>query len=228
MNRLIRMVSAAQSYRCNAKVSVETQLRQTGEESARPRGIVGLLGAGTGLGVSGLVPTGNSWISGRPNPDLHRASDPQFAESGELERPQAAGCRFTRPPRPRRRQRRSMPLRRASGGANSRPSRLCGSANGSKSFPSSPIRPRYVESYIRQMPSRACTCHYARSSRRPLPERRSRQQTAVSGLAQHRKGLEDAAYHLAASSQSVRHSVRRALHLRHQLRFLTGLSTQNS
>ncbi|WP_253195444.1 integrase core domain-containing protein, partial [Burkholderia cenocepacia] len=43
-------------------------------------------------------------------------------------------------------------------------------------------------------------------------------QTAVSGLAQHRKGLEDAAYHLAASSQSVRHSVRRAIHRRHQLR----------
>jgi glucokinase len=40
----------------------ETQLRQTGGESARPGGIVGLLGAGTGLGVSGLVPTGNSWI----------------------------------------------------------------------------------------------------------------------------------------------------------------------
>ncbi|MDN8030864.1 hypothetical protein QZN17_20045, partial [Burkholderia multivorans] len=28
----------------------------------------------------------------------------------------------------------------------------------------------------------------------------------------------DAAYHLAASSQSVRHSVRRAIHRRHQLR----------
>ncbi len=27
------------------------------------------------------------------DPDLHRASDPQFAESGELEGPQAAGCR---------------------------------------------------------------------------------------------------------------------------------------
>ncbi|CDN61778.1 transposase [Burkholderia cenocepacia H111] len=63
---------------------------------------------------------------------------------------------------------------------------------------------------------------------RPLPERRSRQQTTASGLAQHRKGLEDAAYHLAASSQSVRHSVRRAIHLRHQLRFLTDLSTRNS
>jgi len=57
-----------------------------------------------------------------------------------------------------------------------------------------------------------------RQEPRPLPERRSRQQTAVSGLAQHRKGLEDAAYHLAASSQSVRHSVRRAIHRRHQLR----------
>ncbi|WP_326833633.1 conjugal transfer protein TraG N-terminal domain-containing protein [Burkholderia cenocepacia] len=30
--------------------------------------------------------------------------------------------------------------------------------------------------------------------------------------------MEDAAYHLAASSQSVRHSVRRAIHRRHQLR----------
>ncbi|WP_241021452.1 ATP-binding protein, partial [Burkholderia sp. Ac-20344] len=29
----------------------------------------------------------------------------------------------------------------------------------------------------------------------------------------------DAAYHLATSSQSVRHSVRRAIHRRHQLRF---------
>ena len=58
-----------------------------------------------------------------------------------------------------------------------------------------------------------------RQEPRPLPERRSRQQTAVSGLAQHRKGLEDAAYHLATGSQSVRHSVRRAIHRRHQLRF---------
>ncbi|ABE36215.1 transposase, Mutator family protein [Paraburkholderia xenovorans LB400] len=46
-------------------------------------------------------------------------------------------------------------------------------------------------------------------------------------FAQHRKGLEDAACHLAASSQPVRHPVRRTIHLRHQLRFLTGLSTQD-
>jgi transposase-like protein len=63
-----------------------------------------------------------------------------------------------------------------------------------------------------------------RQQPRPLPQRRSRQQAAVSGLAQHRKGLEDAAYHLAASGQSVRHSVRRAVHQRHQLRLFTATS----
>jgi putative transposase len=43
---------------------------------------------------------------------------------------------------------------------------------------------------------------------RPFPQRRGRQQITLSDLAQHREGLEDAAYHLAASRQSVRHSVR--------------------
>jgi putative transposase len=43
-----------------------------------------------------------------------------------------------------------------------------------------------------------------------------------------KKGLEDAAYHLATSSQSLRHSVRRAVHERHELRSFNGLSTQNS
>jgi chromosome condensin MukBEF ATPase and DNA-binding subunit MukB len=46
-------------------------------------------------------------------------------------------------------------------------------------------------------------------------------------LTRHRKGLEDGIYRLAASSQSVHHSARRAIHRRHQLRFLTGLSKQN-
>lgn len=52
--------------------------------------------------------------------------------------------------------------------------------------------------------------------------------TAVSSLARHRKELEDAAYHLAASSQLVRYSVRQTIHLHHQLRPSTGLSTRNS
>ena len=37
--------------------------RQVGGGSARPRSVVGLLGSGTGLGVSGLIPADDGWIS---------------------------------------------------------------------------------------------------------------------------------------------------------------------
>lgn len=37
--------------------------RQVGGGQARPNSVVGLLGAGTGLGVSGLVPTADGWVS---------------------------------------------------------------------------------------------------------------------------------------------------------------------
>ncbi len=39
------------------------EVRQVGAGMARPRGVVGLLGPGTGLGMSGLIPTGDGWIS---------------------------------------------------------------------------------------------------------------------------------------------------------------------
>ncbi len=38
-------------------------LRQVGGGQAVPRSVIGLIGAGTGLGVSGLIPAGDSWIS---------------------------------------------------------------------------------------------------------------------------------------------------------------------
>lgn len=39
------------------------QRRQFGEGVAVPRSVVGLIGAGTGLGVSGLIPAGDGWIA---------------------------------------------------------------------------------------------------------------------------------------------------------------------
>ena len=39
------------------------QLRQFGGGVAVPRSVVGLIGAGTGLGVSGLIPAGEGWIA---------------------------------------------------------------------------------------------------------------------------------------------------------------------
>lgn len=39
------------------------QKRQVGSGEARSRGVVGLVGAGTGLGVSGLIPADDGWIS---------------------------------------------------------------------------------------------------------------------------------------------------------------------
>ncbi|MBK6595082.1 MAG: glucokinase [Burkholderiales bacterium] len=39
------------------------QRRQLGGGSAIPRSVVGLIGAGTGLGVSGLIPAGDGWIA---------------------------------------------------------------------------------------------------------------------------------------------------------------------
>lgn len=69
------------------------------------------------------------------------------------------------PKRLRRRQLRSTLFRRASGAANSLPSQPCGSANGNRQSPSSPTRPRCVESSIRQLPSSTRTCNRARSSR---------------------------------------------------------------
>ena len=36
-------------------------LRQVGGGQAVPRSVIGLIGAGTGLGVSGLIPAGDSW-----------------------------------------------------------------------------------------------------------------------------------------------------------------------
>jgi glucokinase len=41
----------------------ESQRRQIGGGAARPRSVIGLLGAGTGLGVSGLIPADDGWIS---------------------------------------------------------------------------------------------------------------------------------------------------------------------
>ncbi|MEP7154728.1 MAG: glucokinase [Betaproteobacteria bacterium] len=41
----------------------EDQRRQIGAGAARPRSVLGLLGAGTGLGVSGLIPADDGWIS---------------------------------------------------------------------------------------------------------------------------------------------------------------------
>jgi glucokinase len=39
------------------------QKRQVGGGAPRPQGVIGLLGAGTGLGVSGMVPLGKDWIA---------------------------------------------------------------------------------------------------------------------------------------------------------------------
>jgi len=39
------------------------QRRQVGGGQARERSVVGLLGAGTGLGVSGLIPAGDGWVA---------------------------------------------------------------------------------------------------------------------------------------------------------------------
>lgn len=39
------------------------QLQQVGGGQARPGGVLGLIGAGTGLGVSGMVPAGERWIA---------------------------------------------------------------------------------------------------------------------------------------------------------------------
>ena len=39
------------------------QRRQVGGGTARERSVVGLLGAGTGLGVSGLIPAGDGWVA---------------------------------------------------------------------------------------------------------------------------------------------------------------------
>ena len=61
-----------------------------------------------------------------------------------------------------------------------------------------------------------------------FPSDEARQQTAVFCLEEHRKGVEDAVYHPGASGQSIRNSVRRMIHLRHQLRSSTDLSTRNS
>jgi glucokinase len=38
-------------------------LRQVGGGQAVPKSVIGLIGAGTGLGVSGLIPAGDSWVS---------------------------------------------------------------------------------------------------------------------------------------------------------------------
>ena len=40
-----------------------TELRQIGGGVAKPGGVIGLVGAGTGLGVSGLVPAGAGWVA---------------------------------------------------------------------------------------------------------------------------------------------------------------------
>ena len=39
------------------------QRRQLGGGAAVPRSVVGLIGSGTGLGVSGLIPAGDGWIA---------------------------------------------------------------------------------------------------------------------------------------------------------------------
>ena len=41
----------------------DRDLRQVGGGQAVPRSVIGLIGAGTGLGESGLIPAGDSWIS---------------------------------------------------------------------------------------------------------------------------------------------------------------------
>ncbi len=41
----------------------DDQRRQVGPGQAKARSVIGLLGAGTGLGVSGLIPTDDGWIS---------------------------------------------------------------------------------------------------------------------------------------------------------------------
>ncbi|MDR7009353.1 hypothetical protein J2W46_006283 [Paraburkholderia strydomiana] len=88
--------------------------------------------------------------------------------------------------------------------------------------------PRYVELYTRQRNrEHAHAVAQDRQEPRPLSGWRSGQQTAVPGLAQHRKGLEDATYHLTASNQSIRQCVRRAIYRRPQLSFSTDLSTQS-
>src|SRR5262249_8012483 len=38
-------------------------LRQVGGGNARKQNVIGLLGSGSGLGVSGLIPAGDGWIS---------------------------------------------------------------------------------------------------------------------------------------------------------------------
>jgi glucokinase len=40
-----------------------SQRRQVGGGTARERSVIGLLGAGTGLGVSGLIPAGDGWVA---------------------------------------------------------------------------------------------------------------------------------------------------------------------
>ncbi len=40
-----------------------TEVRQVGGGEARPHSVMGLLGAGSGLGVSGLIPAGEGWVS---------------------------------------------------------------------------------------------------------------------------------------------------------------------
>ncbi|MFX8441229.1 glucokinase, partial [Acinetobacter baumannii] len=41
----------------------EADVRQVGGGQARRPSVIGLLGAGTGLGVSGLIPAGEGWIA---------------------------------------------------------------------------------------------------------------------------------------------------------------------
>ncbi|VXC03195.1 hypothetical protein BURKHO8Y_180075 [Burkholderia sp. 8Y] len=164
-------------------------------------------------------------LSGRADPDLHRARDPQFADAGELEGPQAAGCGYQA----------DLPGRhRRGGGSGAR--RLCRQRVGPQisDYRGDVAAPMGTGDSLFRLSARGasnrlhnqCDREHAHAAAQdcqepgPLPKRRSRQQTAVSGLAQHREGLEDAAYHLAASRCTVRHSVRRAIHQRHQLRFL--------
>ena len=41
----------------------DADLRQVGGGRAKPGGVIGLVGAGTGLGVSGLIPAGDRWVA---------------------------------------------------------------------------------------------------------------------------------------------------------------------
>ncbi len=41
----------------------QSQKHQVGSGTARQDGVIGLLGAGTGLGVSGLIPAGDTWLA---------------------------------------------------------------------------------------------------------------------------------------------------------------------